>query len=452
MTDPQPPDDDYPAERVPPADLIAEQSALGGMMLSPAVIDDVAEHARPIDFYWPKHETIARAIVELHRAKKPTDVIAVTAELQTRGELVKAGGAEYLHTLTGIVPTAANAGFYAEIVANKALMRGLVETGTRLAQMGYASEGDASDLVQRAITEVSALATRKKIPLRRVSEGLRELIVDLGSPPDFLPTPWWSLDQVIGGFAPGDLYVIAARSSGGKSMAVLQAAIELAQFGPVALSSLEMNTDELQQRLLARFGDISMTSLRKHQLTSQDDNSAILAMSRIEKLPLFIDDTPAASINHIRNYARAVQREGKLAAVVVDYLQIVEASGETRELAVSGIAWQLKQLAKELQVPVIVAAQLGFAQPFRGRGIPTPTLADLRESRAIVNHADVVILMHRSREDLERGLITFIVAKNRHGDAGIDFQLRWEGVHSRIVDQFGRWTTSSPLYGQEPFA
>ena len=450
------PDVDERGDRIPPHDLLAEQSALGGMMLNPSVVDDVTEHIRPGAFYDPRHELIADAIVALHRGGHPCDVIAVTAELEARGHIRRAGGAEYLHTLTGAVPTAANAGYYADIVAKKAILRGLVEAGTRVVQMGFASEGEPADLVQTAITEVTALTGMQKLPLRRIDQGLRDIIVDLGSPPDFLPSPWWQLDQCIGGFAPGDLYVVAARSSGGKSIAVLQAALSLAQHGAVAFSSLEMTTEELQQRILAMLGDIEMSTIRKHKMSNQDDRSAVLALTRLEGrdgrgTQLYIDDTPAASINHIRNHARAVAREGKLAAVVVDYLQIVEATGETRELAVSGIAWQLKQMAKELQVPVIVAAQLGFAQTFRGR-TPAPTVADLRESRAVINHADGVILMHRSKDDVDKGLITFAIGKNRHGEAGIEFQMVWEGRFSRITDQYSRRTTSSPLFGTDPFA
>jgi replicative DNA helicase len=440
----------WEGERVPPHDLLAEQSVLGAMMLADLVhdidvVEDVVDRLNPTDFYMPKHENIAKAIVTLHRSRKPTDVIAVTDELNRTGMLRLAGGAEYLHTLTALVPNVAAAGAYAEIVAEKAVMRGLVFVGTHLIQKGYASEGTAEELVEQARTEVDSLLGRRRMIVSSVGETMHELIDDLEHAPDYLPSPWESLNTRIGGFAPGNLHVFAARPGAGKSITLLQCAIQAAHHGAVALSSLEMTTKELQQRLLAQYGGIEMGVLRSRTLTDLDWKLAADARVRLMDAPLFIDASHSVTISHIRSHARAVLRKhGNLSMIAVDYLQLVEGEGREREQVVGNVAKHLKHLAKDLNVPVLAAAQLNRGTPGRGGRTVSPTLRDLRESGGIENNADVVVLM--DRPDEKKDLIEFIVAKNRHGAQG-KFKLLWQGHFARLRDR--QFDPSEGLFPRE---
>jgi replicative DNA helicase len=438
-TDADAPDDDGIREE--PHDVAAEQGVLGGLMLSAMygadqaaeIVEDVMGAVYPTDFYLPKHVLVAQAIGALHRDGKPIDVISVTDALTAAGELSRAGGAEYLHTLTANVPSAANAGHYAHIVAEKAVLRGLVLAGTRIVNMGYASEGEPEALVESARGELDVIEGRRRVVVTRVGETFDAMIDELEHATTYLPTPWESLDKIIGGFAKGNLYVFAARPGGGKSIALLQCATRVARRGAAAVSSLEMSTPELQQRLLAQFSGIHMGTIRSRTLTDIDWNLAKDARNRLVDAPIFIDDTPGVTIAHIRAHARAVRRKhGTLGAIAVDYLQLVRGEGRDRQETVSNVAEALKHMAKEFDVPVIAAAQLRRAGMFRGRVKPAPTMDDLRESGGIENNADVVILQHRPSDD--KAEIELIVGKNRHGSQG-KATLRWQGEYARLLDR-----------------
>lgn len=421
-----------------PRDEFAEQSVLGGMMLAGAVtgrdvVDDVVDNLLPSEFFWPKHEVIARAIVALHRAGQPTDVITVTDELQRTGKLTAAGGAEYLHTLTGAVPNVSLAGMYAGVVAKHAAMRGLIDAGLTLIGKGYASEGDPEQIVDEARTVIDGIAGRKRVTAVPLSETLGDTIADLESPPTYIETPWESLNRILGGLAPGALYVPAARPGAGKSITLLQAAIHFAHKGAVAMSSLEMTKGELNQRLLAQYSAVEMGNLRSRTLSALDWDLLADARKRLIDAPLFIDDTPGVTLAHVRAHARAVlRRHGSLSMIAVDYLQLMKGEGRDRQEEVSNIAEGLKNTAKEFNVPVLAAAQLRRGTPGRGGKTVPPTLSDLRESGGIENNADVVILM--DRPDVNKDLIDFIVAKNRQGAQG-KATLRWQGQFARLRDK-----------------
>lgn len=424
------PPPDVPSDE-PQYDLLAEQSVLGAMMLSRNAIDDVMEVMVPADFYQGKHELIGKTIAALVMKNDPVDVIAVTDALARTGELSRAGGAPYLHELTTAVPTASNAGYYAEIVKKLAVKRRLVAAGIRIQGMGNASEGDVDELVENARQELDAVVVSKRSKLRMIGHSFADLVESLDSKPTYLSTPWESLDRLIGGVAPGELMVIAARPGSGKSIATLQMAAHLAHTGMVALSSLEMTEEALQLRLLAQFGPVHMTVLRKHSLSGDDWVRVAEAKSRVQDAPIFVDDTPGATLAHIRGHVRAVARRGRLAAVFVDYLQLVHGEGQSRQEVVSGVAEGLKALAKDLRVPVIAAAQLKRAGMGRGRQLPT--LDDLRESGGIENAADVVLLFDRNKEKSPQDL-TVIVAKNRSGEQG-KFTLQWQAEYARLRDK-----------------
>lgn len=437
-------DEDAPAAdglgREPQWDLLTEQSVVGAMLLDPRIIDDVIDEMQPSDFFDPKHEVIALAIVALHNRNEPTDVIAVTAELERNGEIRMAGHAEYLHKLTGLVTTAANAGYYAGLVKEMAVKRRLVEVGTRIVQMGYASEGESEQLVERARIELDTVASGRRRTVRMIGDTFMDLVSTLDSQPDYTPTPWDSLDRVIGGFAPGTLNIFAARPGSGKSIAALQIAARLAHVGMVAFSSLEMTEPELQMRLVSQYGPVHMTALRTHALTNDDWKRVAEAKKRVEGAPIFIDDTAGATLAHIRAHARAVSRRGPLSGIIVDYLQLVHGDGRSREEEVSSVSRGLKALAKDLGVPVIAAAQLRRANRVGKRQLPT--LEDLRESGSIEQDADLVVLMDRDRQKSPDDL-TMVVAKTRHSDMG-QFRLSWQAQYARLRDR--KWP-QTPLEG-----
>lgn len=420
--------------------LEAEQSVLGGMMLSRAVIDDVMDVMKPGDFYLPKHAEIARAIVTLWGRNEPTDSIAVTEELRRTERLRHAGGLTYVHELVEIVPTAANAGYYAESVRDLAKKRRLLQAGQRIVAMGRASEGDPDELIERARTELDGVGSTTKAGIRKIGDTFLQLVDDLSTKPTYFESPWTALDKLIGGLAPGALYVVAARPGSGKSIVALQVAAKLAHRGMVAFSSLEMTELELQKRLLAQYGPVHMTQLRNHSLNEQDWRRVAEAKARVEGAPIFVDDTAGVTMTQIRAHAKAVARRGGLAGVVVDYLQLVRGEGESRQEVVANVSRQLKQLAKDLNVPVIAAAQLRRAGERRGAR-SLPGLDDLRESGAIEQDADCVILLDRDKEKTPSWL-TMIVAKNRHGEAG-KFRLVWEAHFARVMDK--QWSPTALL-------
>lgn len=442
MSDWIPSDADAPAEdsgRELPFDMLAEQSVVGAMLLSRTAIDDVFDEMTTADFYQPKHQIIADAVVRLVGEGAPSDIIAVTDELMSKGELSKAGGADYLHTLTGLVVTTANAGYHAHIVHEHAVRRRVIESCTRAIESAYNRDRPVGDVVESARTEMDSVETGRRKPVRMVWETLDQLFEKLQQKPSYSPTPWKSIDKIIGGWAPGSFYVVAARPGSGKTMAVLQAAMRLAKVGTVAFMSIEMGEEELQQRLLAQYGDLHQTVIRDRALSSSDWEKAAAARARIMNAPLAIDSSGKVTIADIRSHARAVSRAGKLAAIIIDYLQLVDGEGQDRRVVVDNVSRGLKQLAKDFQVPVIAAAQLKRPAPQKGKQRVLPTLADLREAGGIEANADVVMLLDRGVEEEARDL-TVVVAKNRHGDQK-QVTLRWEGEYARVVDR--RWTPTA---------
>lgn len=426
-------------EDEPRWDLIAEQSVLGGMMLSARAIDDVMETLRPGDFYDPKHELIVLAIAAVRNRNEPVDPITVGEELRRSHKLERAGGAHYLHKLTSITPTAANAGFYAATVQQMAVKRRLVAAGTRIQQMGYASEGEVDDLVEAARSELESVSTGRRRVLHTIGETFMEMVDALDSKPEFLPTPWRSLDRLIGGFAPGALYVVAARPGSGKSLAVLQCAAQLAHAGMVAFSSLEMTERELQMRLVAQYGPVHMTALRNHSLSEDQWKRVVEAKAAVQDAPIFVDEDAGASMVSIRAHARAVSRKGKLTGIIIDYLQLVAGEGKDRREIVDELSRQAKHLAKDMNVPVIAAAQLKRAGARKG----LPGLDDLREAGGIEQNADVVLLLDRDEKRPHE--LTVVVAKNRQGDAG-KFTLQWQAQFARLQDKV--WSPTA-LFDEE---
>jgi len=433
-------------ERTLPHDLLAEQSALGGMMLSKDAVADVVETVRAADFYIPKHEIIFDAILSLYAQGEPTDVIAVTDELTKLGELSRAGGADYLHTLTSLVPTAANAGFYSSIVAERALLRRLVEVGTRIAQMGYSGEGEVLDLVNTAQAEVYAVTggseTEDYVPLTdAVTAAIEEIEAAKLKDGQMtgVPTGFADMDELTNGFHPGQLIIVAARPALGKSTLALDfaRAASIKHDMPSIFFSLEMGRSEIAMRLLAAEASVPLQSMRKGAVDARDWTTIAATRGRINDAPLYIDDSPNMTLVEIRAKCRRLKQRVGLKMVIIDYLQLMTSGKkvESRQQEVSEFSRALKLLAKELQVPVIALSQLNRGPEQRTDKMPA--ISDLRESGSLEQDADMVILLHREsayeKENPRAGEADLIVAKHRNGPTRT-VTVAFQGHFSRFTD------------------
>jgi replicative DNA helicase len=433
-------------ERTPPHDLDAEQCVLGGMLLSKDAISDVIEVIGPQDHYRPAHQIVHEAILDLFARGEPADAITVSNELGRRNDLVKAGGAPYLHTLISAVPTAANAGYYAKIVRERAILRRLTEAGTRIVQMGYAADSDADEMVDRAQAEVYDVTGRRATEdyhsLAEITPGAldeMEAIASRGGMMTGVPTGFSDLDALTNGLHPGQMVVIAARPAVGKSCLALDFARSAAirHQMPVVIFSLEMARNEITQRLYSAEARVPMHVVRSGQMTDDDWARMAVRMSEIIDSPLFIDDSPNMSLMEIRAKCRRLKQREGLKLVIIDYLQLMSSPkrSESREQEVSEISRSLKLLAKELEVPVVALSQLNRGP--EQRTDKKPMLSDLRSSGAIEQDADVVILLHREdaydKESPRAGEADLIVAKHRNGPTAT-VTLAFQGHYSRFVD------------------
>ena len=416
-----------PEDRLPPQDVAAEQSALGSMMLSKDAIAECSEIVRAPDFYRPAHETIFEACVDLYARGEPVDAITVSDELTKRGDLQRVGGTAYLHQLIASVPTAANASFYAEIVAERAVLRRLVEAGTRIVQSGYAG-GDVEEIVNAAQAEVYGVAeTRGGNDYRPLGELIEPTMDEIehaaGATGEMtgVPTGFTDLDELTNGLHPGQMVIVAARPAVGKSTFALDiarsAAIKAGM--PTVVFSLEMSRTEITMRLLSAESEIPLQNMRKGTMKDRDWTRLAETQGRITDAPLFIDDSPNMSLMEIRAKCRRLRQQHGLKLVIVDYLQLMSSGKrvESRQQEVAEFSRALKLLAKELEVPLIALSQLNRGP--EQRTDKKPQMSDLRESGSIEQDADVVILLHREslyeRESPREGEADVIVAKHRNG-------------------------------------
>jgi replicative DNA helicase len=432
--------------RVIPHNMEAEQSALGGMLLSQEAIADVLEVVTGADFYAPKHELIFNAIIYLFGRGEPTDVIAVTDYLNKQGNLLKAGGADYLHSLSSFVPTAANAGYYAKIVSDKAILRRLIDAGTRIAQSGYESQGEVEDLVNQAQSEVFAVVSQTaKEDYVGLSESIEFAIRDIeaaqnkGGDLTGIPTGFTNLDTYTHGLHPGQLVIVAARPSVGKSTFALDisrnAAIKHNQ--ATIFFSLEMGRSEIAMRMLSAESGIYLQSMRKGTLTEGDWAKLAAVRGKINDAPLYIDDSPNMSLVEIRAKCRRLAQQVQLKMVVIDYIQLMTSGKkvESRQQEVSEFSRALKLLSKELGVPVVALSQLNRqAEQTKDK---RPELSQLRESGSLEQDADVVILLHREglfeKDHPRAGEADLILAKQRNGPTGT-VTVAFQGQYSRFVN------------------
>ncbi len=419
-------------ERQPPQDTAAEQSVLGGMLLSKDAIADVVEVLRPGDFYRPAHQAVYDCILDLYGRGEPADPITVSAELERRGELARVGGAPYLHTLIATVPTAANAGYYARIVAEKAILRRLVEAGTRIVQYGYGADssdgGDVNEVVDRAQAAIYEVTERRTsedyIALEELLQPTMDeidAIASRGGTAQGIPTGFADLDEVTNGLHPGQMVIIAARPGVGKSTLGLDFARSCSiKHGMTSvIFSLEMSRTEIVMRMLSAEAKIRLADMRGGRMSDDDWTRLARRMSEISEAPLFIDDSPNLTMMEIRAKARRLKQRNDLKLIVVDYMQLMTSGKrvESRQQEVSEFSRQLKLLAKELEVPVVAISQLNRGP--EQRNDKRPMLADLRESGSLEQDADVVLLIHRpdawERDDPRAGEADLILAKHRAG-------------------------------------
>ena len=428
---------DVDALRLPPHSLEAEQSVLGALLLDNDAADKIGDVVAATDFYSEAHRLIFEHVVRLISAAQPADAVTLAESLSSAGRLEQIGGLAYLGALVSGVPTAANIRHYAQIVRDRSVLRQLASTAAEIAESAYQPMGrNASQLLDEAETKVMHIAeagARGRKQYAKVGDllvGVVERIEELYSrehPTDVtgLATGFTDLDKMTAGLQAGDLVIVAGRPSMGKTALAINIGehVALADKRPDAIFSMEMGANQLALRLIASVGRLDSTNLRTGKLQADDWTRLSNALGRLNDAPILIDETPALTVMELRSRARRIARaHAPLGLVVVDYLQLMQASsqGENRATEISEISRSLKALAKELAVPVIALSQLN--RSLEQRPNKRPVMSDLRESGAIEQDADVILFIYRDEvynEDTpDKGVAEIIVAKQRNGPIG----------------------------------
>jgi replicative DNA helicase len=414
---------------VPPQNLEAEESVLGAMMLSPGAIGAVSEVLDASDFYRESHAVIYRAALALYAKGEPVDAITLVDELEERGELEAAGGRVRIHELAALVPASANAGHYARIVREMATLRGLIRAGGEIAHLGWERPGETTDLVDRAEQVVFDLSqSRVSSEFSHIEELLKDsferitALYEAGADVTGTPSGFRDLDRLTSGFQPGNLIIVAARPSMGKSGLGLCMAANLAVRAevPVAMFTLEMSKAEVTQRLMCSEAKVESQRLRTGKLGADDWPRLTAACDRLAKAPIYVDDQGSITMMEIRSKARRLKsRESGLGLIIVDYLQLMTSGSnvESRVQEVSQISRSLKVLARDLDVPILAMSQLSRA--VEQRHDKRPILSDLRESGSIEQDADLVMFIYRDEyyndESDQQGIAEVHLAKHRNG-------------------------------------
>jgi replicative DNA helicase len=408
----------------------AEEAVLGGMLLSPGAIAAVSEILDQSDFYRESHGRIYRAALALYAKGEPVDAITVVDELEERGELEEVGGRARLHELAALVPATANAAHYARIIREAATLRGLIRSGGEISRLGWEGVGEATELVDRAEQIVFALSQQRVSgDFAHIEELLREsferitALYESGTDVTGVPTGFRDIDRLTSGFQAGNLVIVAARPSMGKSAFGLGIAANLAvRLGtPVAIFTLEMSKAEVTQRLMCSEAKVESQRLRTGRLAPEDWPRLTAACDKLAKAPLFVDDTGSVTMMEIRSKARRLKsKHPELGLIVIDYLQLMTSgtTAENRVQEVSQISRNLKLLARDLDIPILAMSQLSRA--VEQRHDKRPILSDLRESGSIEQDADLVAFLYRDdyyngEESEQQGIAEVIVSKHRNG-------------------------------------
>ncbi|MCR5481355.1 MAG: replicative DNA helicase [Clostridia bacterium] len=434
-------------ERIPPHSEDAEKSVLGAAMLSKDALFDVMEVVTAKDFYSDAHREIFEAITELYRKSLPVDMLTVCEELRKRKSLEMVGGRAYIAALSGSVPATSNAKEYAKIISEKAAMRALITAADEIMEQGFRDKADPADVLdfaEKSIFEIAQKNQRKDFaPLKEILlENLKSIDEAAQNQGNItgVPSGFAAIDKITAGFQKSDLIIIAARPSMGKTAFALNVAQKAAMKADasVMIFSLEMSKEQLSQRLLSMESRIDTQKIRTGNLSRKDWDDLQNALDTLSKAKIFIDDTPGIRIMEIKNKCRRLKAEKGLDLVLIDYLQLMSMSGKTesRQQEISALSRNLKQLARELECPVIVLSQLSRAPELRSDH--HPQLADLRESGSIEQDADIVIMLYRdeyyNKEESEKpGICEVSIEKHRAGELG-KVELAWIGKNTRFVD------------------
>lgn len=414
----------------------AEQSVLGGLLLSADGWDAVAEAVSANDFYRPSHRLIFRQIAILAEAGNPVDVITVADKLTANGELDAAGGLAYLAELAGNTPSASNIRAYAQVVRERSSLRSLIEVAQDIAESGFNPEGRSStdliDEAERLIMQISEQGPKsggpqEVNPLLQSALGRIEELFNSGGDITGLTTGYTDLDGMTSGLQPSDLIIVAGRPSMGKTsfaMNLVETAV-LSQEKPILVFSMEMPAESLIIRMLSSLGRIDQTRIRNGKLEQEDWPKLSAAITKLKDVPLYIDDTAALTPTEVRSRARKVAREfgeGELGMIMLDYMQLMQVAGtsEGRTAEISEISRSMKAIAKEFKCPVVALSQLNRA--LEGRPNKRPVNSDLRESGAIEQDADVIMFIYRdevyNEDSPDKGVAEIIIGKQRNGPIG----------------------------------
>jgi replicative DNA helicase len=447
------------AHRLPPQSLEAEMSVLGGVLLENEALNRALEILRPEDFYRESHRKIFNTLIALSEKGEPADLVTLTAALQQRGDLDGVGGSTYLSSLVDYVPTAANIVYYCRLVKEAAISRHLIRVATEIATRGY-DGGEVEqtlDWAEKSIFEITGMKTRPSyFSTREIMKDTFKAIERLYDRKELVtgvPTGFADLDTMTAGLQPGDLVVIAGRPSMGKTAFALnmveQAAVLAEEKVPTIIFSLEMSKEQLVQRMLCSVSRVDASRLRTGHLGDSDWPKLTSGAGLLTEAPIYIDDTPAISVLELRAKARRLKAERNLGLIIVDYLQLMQGhNAENRQQEISEISRSLKALAKELSVPVLALSQLN--RSLENRTDKRPIMADLRESGAIEQDADVIMFVYReavyceackSREKTcDKGHeknAEIIIGKQRNGPIGT-VNLTFRGEFTRFENQSKR--------------
>jgi replicative DNA helicase len=439
------------AAKIPPQNLDAEVSILGAVLIDEDVLTRVTDSLHAEDFYDKRHRAIFGAMLRLYESHRPADLLTLSDELKKKDEFEMVGGVDYLSELTNMVPTAAHAEHYAEMIVQKAMRRRLIKAAADITELGYLEDSQVSELLEQAEAEIFAVSDKNMhsdlVSLEQILTESFDRIEELHRDQTKLrgiPTGYRDLDTKTAGLQRSDLIILAARPAMGKSTLALNLAYNVATLAKqsVLVFSLEMSKEQLVDRMLADAAGVNMWNIRTGNLTDDDFEKLSTAMGEMAEAPIYIDDTPGVSVLEMRTKARRQAHSHPLGLIIVDYLQLVTASnrhGDNRVQEVSEISRGLKLIARELNVPVVALSQL--SRSVESRSPQIPQLADLRESGSIEQDADIVMFLYREdyyKPETDRQHITdLILAKHRNGPTGrIELYFHPERLKFMTLDKY----------------
>ncbi|MDR0267861.1 replicative DNA helicase [Paenibacillus sp.] len=445
-------------DRIPPQNLEAEQAVLGAILLQSEAMITAMERVQPEDFYDASHQLIYEAMIQLGEENQPVDLVTLTSRLQDKGQLEDVGGVSYLAKLAHAVPTAANVEYYAQIIEEKSMLRRLIRTATQIVSEGYSGGEDVSGMLsdaERRILEISNRRTGSgfvaiRDVLMEVFERVEVLHQQSGNTSG-IPTGFVDLDKMTNGFQRSDLIIVAARPSVGKTAFALNIAQNVAVRAneTVAIFSLEMSAPQLVNRMICAEANLDANLMRTGDFKTDDDWAKLtMGIASLAEAEIYIDDTPGITVADIRSKCRRLKKEKGLGMIVIDYLQLIQGrgkAGENRQQEVSEISRTLKQIARELSVPVIALSQL--SRGVEQRQDKRPMMSDLRESGSIEQDADIVSFLYRddyyNQETEKKNIIEIIIAKQRNGPVGT--------VELVFLKNFNKFVNYERMHA-EPFA